>query len=82
MPSRVFFVALAISMTSCAWNELDRAREARQEYDECLASNPGDSTRCEQLRQETRAAQEVYEGEARRSWGCSDPAETCHPYEE
>jgi hypothetical protein len=63
---------LAFALGGCVSGELAGVERAKRELEACLAAHGEDAAECEPLAERKRQAEERYEGNARRNWGC-DP---------
>ncbi|HKA15155.1 MAG TPA: hypothetical protein VKH41_09080 [Myxococcota bacterium] len=74
---RAIAVALVLAAVGCVSGERRDVAAAREAYEQCLAE-PADHERdCAALRERLLAAQERYETDARRAWGCAPEQGDC-----
>jgi outer membrane murein-binding lipoprotein Lpp len=74
----VFAIAFAITAAAgCVSDERSDVATARVAYDQCVADQAGGDRDCTALRERLLAAQQRYESNARRAWGCAPEQGDC-----
>ena len=68
--SRFAAVAFAIGAAGCVSAERNDVAEARAAYEQCLEAHAGSDRECAALRERLKAAQDRYQNDAQRAWGC------------
>jgi hypothetical protein len=67
---RAIATALALAAVSCVSGERDDVAEARAAYEQCREDHADDERECAVLRERLKAAQDRYQDNAQRAWGC------------
>ena len=67
---RAIATALTLAAAGCVSGERSDVAEARAAYEQCLEQHAGSDRDCAALRERLKAAQERYENDAQRAWGC------------
>jgi hypothetical protein len=70
---------LALAATGCVTQQRDDVTRARQAYALCVDEHPASHAECEALRDRLLAAQQRYEADAQRAWGCDPSSPDCPP---
>jgi hypothetical protein len=74
---RAITAALALAAAGCVSGERSDVAEARAAYEQCLEQHVDGDRECAALRERLKAAQERYENNAQRAWGCAPEQEDC-----
>ena len=62
---------------SCVTHERDEMRAVRDAYEQCVEEQSADAAECSALRERLHTAQERYEDNAQRAWGCNPAQQDC-----
>jgi hypothetical protein len=63
-------IALVLASSSCVSEQKSDLAAARDAYEQCLEAHGGNERDCAALHERLRAAQDRYENDAQRAWGC------------
>jgi hypothetical protein len=74
---RIFAALLALSCAACVTGQRRDAEAAREAYAECVAERSKEAPECVALQQRALAAQQRYQDDAKRAWGCDPAQEQC-----
>jgi hypothetical protein len=77
MRRRVFTALLALSFAACVTAQRRDAETAREAWAACVARQSEDAPECIALQQRALAAQQRYQDDAKRAWGCDPAQEQC-----
>jgi len=69
--------ALSLAVAGCVAAERRELAEARRAYDECMQQRGDRAGACEVEAARLRDAEQRYESNARRAWGCDPRAQEC-----
>ena len=69
--------AVAVAATGCVSGERNEVADARAAYQQCLEEHAGSDRECAALQERLKAAQQRYEDNAQRSWGCAPESGDC-----
>ena len=68
---------IALAATGCVSGERNDVADARAAYQQCLEEHAGGDRECAALQERLKAAQQRYENNAQRSWGCAPEQDDC-----
>jgi hypothetical protein len=71
-----FLAALALAL-GCVSQERRDVAAASEAYEQCIAEHPPGDPECTALRERLLSAQQRYESNARRAWGCTPESGDC-----
>jgi hypothetical protein len=77
MRRRLFTAPLALIFAACVTVQRRDAETAREAYAACVARQSEDAPECIALQQRALAAQQRYQDDAKRAWGCDPAQEQC-----
>jgi len=70
-------LSLSLAVAGCVAAERRELAEARRAYDECTQQRSDRAGACEVEAARLRDAEQRYESNARRAWGCDPRAQEC-----
>jgi hypothetical protein len=68
---------LALACSACVTEQRRSADAAREAHAACVAQQSEDAPECVALQERALAAQQRYQDDAKRAWGCDPAQEPC-----